>query len=85
MALNALNKANGKLKFFYRKNKFLTPTLRRTLGNAITQPQFGYACSARYPNLNGKFVERCSHHFSVYSLTNCLNKSKRSDAAKILS
>ena len=27
MALKALNKINGQLKFLYRKNKFLTPTL----------------------------------------------------------
>ena len=26
VALKALNKINGKLKFLYRKNKFLTPT-----------------------------------------------------------
>ena len=31
MALKALNKINGKLKFLYSKNKFLTPTLRRML------------------------------------------------------
>ena len=52
MALKALNKINGKLKFLYRKNKFLTPTLRRMLCNAIIQPHFDYACSAWYPNLN---------------------------------
>ena len=52
MALKALNKINGKLKFLYRKNKFLTPTLCRMLCNAIIQPHFDYACSAWYPNLN---------------------------------
>ena len=46
MALKALNKINGKLKFLYRKNKFLTPTLHRKLCNAIIQPHFDYACSA---------------------------------------
>ena len=35
LALKALNKVNGKLKFLYRKNKFPTPTLRRMLCNAI--------------------------------------------------
>ena len=49
MALKALNKINGKLKFLYRKNKFLTPTLRRMLCNVIIQSHFGYACSACYP------------------------------------
>ena len=31
MALKALNEINEKLRFLYRKNKFLTPTLRRML------------------------------------------------------
>ena len=35
LALKALNKVNGKLKFLYRKNKFPTPALRRMLCNAI--------------------------------------------------
>ena len=54
MALKALNKINGKLKFLYRKNKFLRLTLRKMLCNAIIQPHFDYACSAWYPNLNEK-------------------------------
>ena len=54
MALKALHKINGKLKFIYHKNKFLTPTLRRMLCNAFIQPHFDYACSAWYPNLNKK-------------------------------
>ena len=58
MALKALNKINGKLKFLYRKNKFLTPTLRRMLCNAIIQPHFDYACSAWYPNLNEKLKKK---------------------------
>ena len=53
-----LNKINGKLKFLYRKNKFLTPTLRRMLCNAIIQPHFDYACSAWYPNLNEKLKKK---------------------------
>ena len=43
---------NSKLKFLYRKNRFLTPSLRRLLCNALIQPHFDYACSAWYPNLN---------------------------------
>ena len=58
MALKALNKINGKLKFLYRKNKFLTPTLCRMLCNAIIQPHFDYACSAWYPNLNEKLRKK---------------------------
>ena len=54
MVLKVVNKINGKLKFLYRKNKFLTPELRRLLCNAFIQPHFDYACTAWYPNLTKK-------------------------------
>ena len=54
MALKVINEVNGKLKFLYRKNSFLTPGLQRMLCNALIQPNFDYACSAWYPNLNAK-------------------------------
>ena len=54
MALKALKKINGKLKFLYNKNKFLTQTLRRMLCNVIIQPHFDYASSAWYSILNEK-------------------------------
>ena len=46
MALKVVNKINGKLKFSYRKNKFLTSKLRRMLCNALIQSHFDYACTA---------------------------------------
>ena len=55
MALNIVSKINTRLKFHYRKNKFLSPQLRRLLCNALMQPHFDYACSVWYPNLNKKF------------------------------
>ena len=58
MALKVSNKINGKPKFIYRKNKFLTPTLSRMLCNAIIQPHFDYACSAWYPSLNEKLKKK---------------------------
>ena len=51
MALKVENKINGKLKFLYRKNKFLTPELRRMLCNAFIQPHIDYAYTAWYPDL----------------------------------
>ena len=54
MALKVVNKINGKLKFLYRKNKILTPELRRMLCNALIQPHFDYACTAWYPNRTEK-------------------------------
>ena len=53
-----MNKINGKLKFLYCKNKFLTPTLCRMLCNAIIQPHFDYACSTWYFNLNERLKKK---------------------------
>ena len=64
MALKVFNEINGKLRFLYRKNKFLTPKLRRMLCNAIIQPHFGYACSAWYPNMNEKLKKKM--HFNLF-------------------
>ena len=43
MALKVINKINGKSKFLYRKNRFLSPHLRRMLCNSFIQPHFNYA------------------------------------------
>ena len=45
MATKVLGKINAKLRFLYRKNKFLTSSLHRLLCNALIQP---------HPNLNKK-------------------------------
>ena len=58
MTLCVINKINNKLKLLYRKNRFLTPTLRRLLCNALIQPHFDYACSAWYPDLTKKLKNR---------------------------
>ena len=52
LALHILNKVNSKLRFLYRKNRYLTPKLRRLLCNALIQPHFDFACSVWLPNLN---------------------------------
>ena len=54
MTLNVIYKINGKLKFLYRKKRFLSSELRRMLCNALIQPHFDYACPAWYPNLTEK-------------------------------
>ena len=51
-ALKVISKMNSRLRFLYRKNRFLSPPLRRLLCNSLIQPSFDYACSAWYPNLN---------------------------------
>ena len=67
MTLFVINKINNKLKFLYRKNKFLTPILRRLLCNALNQSPFDYACSAWYPNVAKKLKNRIqtSHNKSI--------------------
>ena len=58
MALKVINKINGKLKFLYQKNSFLTPGLRRMLCNTLIQPHFDYTCSTWNPNLNAKLKRK---------------------------
>ena len=58
MATKVLGKINGRLKFLYRKQKFLSSSLRRMLCNYLIQPHFDYACSAWYPNLNKKYKKK---------------------------
>ena len=58
MALKVINKINSRLKFLNRKNKFLTPVLRRLLCDALIQPHFDYASSAWYPNLTQKMKNK---------------------------
>ena len=52
MALNIIDKLNLRLKFLHRQNRFLTPSLRRLLCNALIQPLFDYACTAWFSNLS---------------------------------
>ena len=58
MVLKVINKINGRFKFFYRKNRYLTPYLKQLFCNALIQPHLDYACSAWYPNLNNKFKSK---------------------------
>ena len=55
MTLEVINKINSRLRFLYRKNRCLSPYLKRLLlCNALIQPYFGYACTHWYPNLDKK-------------------------------
>ena len=58
MALQALTKINGRLKFLYRNQSFLSTSLRRLLCNALIQPHFDFACAAWYPCLNKNFKNK---------------------------
>ena len=61
LTLSVVSKFNTRLQFLYRKNRFLSPQLRRLLCNALIQPHFDYACSVWYLNLNKKFNTSCKH------------------------
>ena len=54
MTLKVINKINCKLKFLYRKNRFLSPELREMLCNELIQPYFDYVCPVWYPILTEK-------------------------------
>ena len=49
IAKKALKEINGKGKFLYRKNKYLSYHLKRMLGNSLIQPHFDFACCAWIP------------------------------------
>ena len=58
MATKVLSLVNNRLKFLYRKQKFLTMPLRRLLCNSLIQPHYDYACSAWYPSLNKRLSKK---------------------------
>lgn len=58
MLTKVLGKIHGRLKFMYRKQSFLSSSLRRMLCNSLMQPHFDYACSAWYPNLNKTYTQK---------------------------
>ena len=75
MVLKVINKINSTPKFLHRKNKFLTPALRRLLCNALIQPQLDYASSAWYPNLTQKMTARQNDPYFQKLLTGYLLKT----------
>ena len=52
MAKRASKKINGKTKFLYRQNRYLSYPLKRMVCNSLIQPRFHFACCALYPNLS---------------------------------
>ena len=76
MALQALGKINGRLKFLYRKKDFLTPSLKRLLCNALIQPHFDFACLAWYTNLK-KILKKKMQTCQNKCIRFCLNMGNR--------
>ena len=60
-----ISKANVRLNFLYRKNKYSTPS--RLLCNALIQSHFDYASSVWHPNLSKKMKNEIRASVSLYS------------------
>ena len=58
MATRVLSLINGRLKFLYSKQRFLSFSLRGLFCNALIQPHSSYACFAWYPYLNKRFAKK---------------------------
>ena len=76
VALQVIKKINTRLRFLYRKNRFLSQPLRRLLCNAIIQPHFDYGCSAWYPYLN-KGLKKKLQTLQNKCVRFCLNLNNR--------
>ena len=76
MSSKALGKINGRLNFLYRKQGFLTPSLKRLLCNALIQPHFDFACLAWYTNLKKK-LKRKVQTSQNKCIRFCLNMGNR--------
>ena len=76
MALHVIKKINTRLRFFYRKNRFLPQPLRRLLCNGIIQPHFAYVCSAWYPYLNKSLKKKLETQQNK-CIRFCLNLNNR--------
>jgi len=57
-AESVLSKINNKLRFLYRKQKFLDKDIRRLLCNALIQPHYDLACSSWFPLLTENLKKR---------------------------
>ena len=53
-----LSKINGKLRFLYRKQRFLSKGVRRLLCNSLIQPHYDFACCSWYPLLTQNLKKR---------------------------
>ena len=89
MALKVINKINGKLKFLYKKNRYLTKDLRRMLCNVLIQPHFDFLnekTKNKIQIMQNKYIHFCinldkMHHISEveFRSINWLPTSKKVD------
>ena len=60
MATKVMGKINGRIKFLYRKNRFLDSSLRRLLCNALVQPHL--CLFSMVPKFNTAFKKETADH-----------------------
>ena len=58
MVTKVLGLIDARLKFLYRKQRFLTHSLSRLLSNALIQPHCDCAWSAWNPSLNKRLLKK---------------------------
>ena len=85
MVESILSKINSKLRFLYRKQKFLSKDIRRLLCNSLIQPHYDFACCSWYPLLTQNFKKRLqiSQNKCIRFCLN-LNNRERIDEAKFI-
>ena len=76
MVESILSKINNKLRFLYRKQKFLNKDIRRLLCNSLIQPHYDFACSSWYPLLTQNLKKRLQISQNK-CIRFCLNLSNR--------
>ena len=67
---------NGKTKFLYRQNRYLSYHLKRMLCNSLIQPHFDFTYCALYPNLSMSLKNKLqtAHNFCIRF---CLGMERR--------
>ena len=85
MVEGILCKINSKLRFLYRKQKFLSKDIRRLLCNSLIQPHYDFACCSWYPLLTQNLKKRLqiSQNKCIRFCLNLKNR-ERIDEAKFI-
>ena len=56
--MKVVKNTSAKVKFLYRRNKYLTPTLKKLLHTTSIQPHFDYGCTSWFPLLNNNLKQK---------------------------
>ena len=81
MVEDILSKINNKLRFLYRKQRFLNKDIRRLLCNSLIQPHYDFACNSWYPLLTKNLKNRLQVSQNK-CIRFCLNLNNRTSIDK---